>query len=139
MEYKDAGNKKIKNPEGYFARMVQNSKKDEYRANDNQAKHITPVGLIFIAEDKCNTTLDDMEREFSCESPEEWLMLIENERLLAALRSLKPKELNLIYLTFVKDFQQDEIADSMGITQGAVSQRWNRIKRILQNLISEMG
>lgn len=135
MEHKDAKNKKIKNPEGYFNRMVYNSRKKEFRSNDIQAKYVVPVGLIFRSLDDSHESLGDMENEFSCQSPEEWLMLIENERLLAALRSLRPKELNLVYLTFVKDFQQDEIADTLGITQGAVSQRWTRIKKILQNLI----
>ncbi|MEG1913432.1 MAG: hypothetical protein RR091_13205, partial [Cloacibacillus sp.] len=107
-------------PLAYYKRVVMNSLKNEYRQNDNAAKHITPVGedLFSITEILDFDLL--LELELSGHSPENWLLFIENQQLYKALRSLRKSEMLFVFLKFNKGYSQAELAAQFGLTQQAI-------------------
>ena len=116
-----------KKPLAYYKRVVFNSLKNEYRQNDNAAKHITPVGdELFSVTEVLDFDLL-LEIELSGTSPENWLLFIENQQLYKALRSLKESEMLLVFLKFHKGYSQAELAAQLGLSQQAVSKRQTAI------------
>lgn len=84
----------IKNPMAYFATMVRNSYKTEYRSNDNFYKHISSVGDEHDIQDKLGSEksvlendVDSIEKQLSESSVENWLVFMENEKLHKANRN----------------------------------------------------
>ena len=84
----------IKNPMAYFSAMVRNSRKTEYRSNDNFYKHISSVGDEDDIQDKLGGEksvqehgVDYIEKQLSESSVENWLLFMEKECPHKALSS----------------------------------------------------
>ncbi|WP_066456842.1 sigma-70 family RNA polymerase sigma factor [Anaerotruncus rubiinfantis] len=120
---------KIQNLNTYCRQCVRNSLKNEYRQNDNAAKHITPVGLRIAERATPVNPCDEFEELLSCKSPEDWLLFIECPDLHKALSSLQKKDLELLFLLFVFGYTQQELSHLMGISQAAINKRYSRIKK----------
>ena len=129
----------IKNPEAYFATIVRNSNKDEYRANDNFYKHISSVGDgtdISIRVELENHIYSDaytIESALSEESLENWMLLLESTTLHFALSELPAANLKLVYMLYVLRLNQDQCAEILGLKRAAVCRRHDRIIKILRN------
>lgn len=135
----------IKNPEAYYATVVRNMDKNDYRANDNFYKHVDSVGDEQDIRKKIRDSQSgpiphdfSMERQLCDASLQNWLMTLENDSLYNALIMLPPDNLKLIYLLYVRGLSQTECALSLGVKQGAVSRKHNRIKLFLQNHMSNV-
>jgi DNA-directed RNA polymerase specialized sigma24 family protein len=126
----------IKNPEGYFTRIVQNSYKDEYRSNDNFYNHISSVGDEHEVQLECakqeaakEPDADFVERELCDTSVENWLLLMENERLHTALCNLPTADVKFLLALANYRFNKTDFAKDRGISQQAVSKRFHRLRK----------
>ena len=133
---------KIKKPEAYFKRVVQNSYKDEFRANDNFFKHISSVGdeadiQLKHTEEKINLETDDnlIDSIISESSAENWLFFIENEKLFAALSILSREDIELLYILYVYGYSQREAASLYNVSHIAIGKKFRRIMRILRKFL----
>ena len=66
-----------------------------------------------------------------------WIDQIENPKVLEAIRHLTEEQLELLTLLVFEERDQGEIAEILGITQGAISQRFATIKKIFQRIFEE--
>lgn len=66
-----------------------------------------------------------------------WKDEIENPLFLKAIEELSEEQIELITLIVFEERDQGEIADILGITQGAISQRFATIKKIFQRIFEE--
>lgn len=64
-----------------------------------------------------------------------WVEEIDNPVLVKAIKSLSPDQLELLTLVVMDDYGQAEIADLMKVSQSAISQRFNTIKKILKTTL----
>lgn len=124
-------NKRIQpdNPVAYFKQAVRNSLKDEYRQNDNEAKHASPAGLAlehFFAIKSDSADFDDY---LTWKSARDWLMTIEDDNMSYALNKLAEDELEMVYLLFAIGCTQRELAIRLGISQPALAKRWKKIRK----------
>ena len=122
----------IKNPEAYFKTTVRNSYKDEFRANDNFFKHVSSVGDITDIPNEYNGNNGvysdcSIEIQLNESSLENWLLFMDSESLHNALKSLPSAQLTFLFELAAFDFDKTEYAKAKGITQQAVSDRFNRI------------
>lgn len=122
-----------KKPVAYFTRIVHNSLVNEYRQNANSSKHIVPVGdelaeIIKEAGDNENS----IETLIGSQTPQDWLMFIENPRLHEALLHLSPEQLRVLFLLNVKGYNQKELSQLMGITHQALSKRVKEIYKVIK-------
>ncbi len=122
-----AEKKEISNIAAYCGKMLANMKKNEYRANDNQAKHTTPTGIYFDGYTTKVSNETDMEYLISGQTAEDWLRFIENERLHYALISLKSEDLEFIFTFYLYGFTERQMAEHLGVNRNAVHKRKNRI------------
>lgn len=123
----DNSGSSIKNRAPYCKTVLRNSLKNEYHSNDNAAKHISPTGVWF---DGYTLSMEDataIENRISIQSPQDWLLFIGDERLHAALRQLKPKDLEFLFVMFKNGYTQRQMAAYLGIRQQVVQRRWKRI------------
>lgn len=124
-------NKKIQpdNPIAYFKQMVRNSLKDEYRQNDNEAKHTLPAGLML---DRHSAIVDNdiqFEDYLTQKGAKDWLMAIEDKKMHHALDRLSQDDLDVVYFLFVLGYTQRELAMLLGISQPALAKRWKKIRK----------
>ena len=125
----------IKNPEAYFATMVRNSYKDEYRANDNFYNHISSVGdesdiqlqSSELAPHECDT--DFIEQRLSEDSAENWLLFMEHTRLHTALSSLPMADVDFLLQLAGFCFNKAAFAKVNGVSQQSVSKRFHRLRK----------
>jgi RNA polymerase sigma-70 factor (ECF subfamily) len=69
--------------------------------------------------------------------PHEQVEREERARQLAeAIRSLKPKYRDVLYLYYYKELSRDEVARKLGLTPAKVSERVNYAQKLLRNLLS---
>jgi DNA-directed RNA polymerase specialized sigma24 family protein len=135
----------INNPEAYFGRMLRNSDKNEYRANDNFYNHISSVGDEYDIQQESavqdglqKPDANSIERQISEASAENWLLFMENERLHKALSTLPTADVEFLLELARFRFNQAIFAKSTRTTRQAVSKRFLRIrKKILE--IMETG
>ena len=132
----------IKKPGAYFSTMVKNSYKDEFRSNDNFYNHISSVGdesdvQVEISKSSAppEGDTDSIEQRLGEGNATNWLLFMENKRLHRALSKLPAYDLNLVYMLYVLRLNQAECADILGINQGSISKRHNRIKNILSKFL----
>ena len=84
----------IKNPNAYFCTVVKNLDKNDFRANDNFYNYIDSIGDEFDIRGKINQQTKRKPDAYSVEcllcdsNVENWLLLMENQRLHMALSSL---------------------------------------------------
>lgn len=121
--------KDIKNLAAYCNKVRSNMKKNEYRSNDNEAKYATPTGIWFDGYKTPVADVSDIEALIAAKSPEDWLQFIENVALHRALSSLKPKDLAFVHEMALYGYSQAQMSERLGISQQAVSRRWQRIQR----------
>ncbi len=121
----------------YYRKVVRNSIINEYRANDNQAKHITVDSGLLIKSVQACWMEDIVTCRMEQEGLESWLQSIENPKLLRALRLLKPKEAEFIYTITVNGFTTYEMADHLGISQSSTAERYKRIKEKIKKLMQK--
>ncbi len=124
-----------KKGEAYYRRVVRNSYINEYRANDNQAKHITVDSNLVERCARAYWIEDMVSRKLEQESVEGWLQTIGNQNLLCALRQLKPKERDFIYTITVNGFTTYEMAEHLGCSQSSAAERYKRIKEKIKKLM----
>jgi RNA polymerase sigma factor (sigma-70 family) len=117
-----------KKPASYYARTVHNSLVNEFRQNVNSSKHIAPVGdeLPDIDNGKGENE-NSLEALIGSQTPQDWLMFIDDPNLHNALSHLSQKQLELLFLINVKGYRQKEISDVYGITPQAIGGRLRSI------------
>lgn len=123
---------KIRNLNAYIRQCVHNSIVNEYRQNDNAAKHVSPAGLHIDQQAGLQDPNDEIELAISYKSPENWLLFIESPNLHRALSSLSKQDLELLFLLFVFGHTQQEVAKITGVSQAAINKRYCRIKKIMK-------
>lgn len=128
----NSGGSPIKNRAAYCKTVLRNSLKNEYRSNDNAAKHISPIGVWFDRYTLSMEDVTDIENRISIQSPQDWLLFIGDERLHAALCWLKPKDLEFLFVMFKNGYTQRQMAEYLGVHQNAVHARWKRIRKKLE-------
>ena len=135
----------IKKPNAYFSTMVRNSRKDDYRANDNFYKHISSVGSEADVQQHTvqNTTRVELDAYYIeqqlCETTaQNWLLFMEDKRLHKALCKLKPKDISFLFALSKYRYNCNEYAQISGFSKQAVSKRFRRLKKILK-LFLEKG
>lgn len=89
---------------------------------DNQAHNSTLIRRFRI----CADSID--EADFSGRYA--WVDTIENQRLAQLLHQLSDEDLELLTFLVLEEHTQRELAKKWGCTQAAVSQRFNKIKKI---------
>lgn len=118
----------IKSTTAYFRAVVRNSYKNEYRANDNQSKHIVVDSRLTEKEGQVYLLESVLDRHWEKSGVDAWLETIENQKLLKALRMLKPKELEFVYAISANRYSTYEMAEYLGRSQSSTAQRYLRIK-----------
>ena len=78
-------------------------------------------------------SLEDLQH---CETPSEWMELMQSEALLKAFCRLSKEHQSILFLRFYKQQTQREIANSMGISQQAVGKEEKKAIKILWELLS---
>ena len=133
----------IKNSNAYFRKIVRNSYKDEYRANDNYFKHISSVGNEADVQQKsselktapkCDT--DCVEGLLSEVSVENWLLFMENERLHKALSALSLSDLELLFILVARGCSHRETAQIYNVTHTSIGKRYRKIILFIRNFLN---
>ena len=88
--------------------------------------------MALAGEDQC-VSLEDLQH---CETPSEWMELMQSEALLKAFRRLSKEHQSILFLRFYKQQTQREIAHSMGISQQAVGKEEKKAIKKLWELLS---
>lgn len=65
--------------------------------------------------------------DISVENSEQLQILFEDKRLFDIISNLNSKNKELLYLLYVKEIEESEIANSWGVTQQAINKRKNSI------------
>jgi RNA polymerase sigma factor (sigma-70 family) len=123
---------KEKKPYRYFSKLIHNSNINEFRQNDNAEKYISPVGddlydIDSDIDDERGENEDLLELFIGNRTPLNWLMFIENPQLHRALSQLTADELELLFLAYVSDHNQKELASLYGLSQQGISYRFKKI------------
>lgn len=63
----------------------------------------------------------------------------ENERLFNLVSNLNDRNKQLLYLLYVKDLTEDQVADFLGITKQAVNKRKNNLLKKIRRLYHDGG
>ncbi len=121
----------------YYRKAVRNSTINEYRSNDNQAKHITVDSGLLIRSGQTYMINDMVTSRMEQEGFESWLQSIENPKLLQALRQLTPKEAEFTYTITVNGFTTYEMAAHLGRSQSSTAERYKRIKEKIKKLMQK--
>ncbi len=126
----------IKNPMAYFKVVGRNSYHDEQRSNSKFNDHISSVGdetdiqRVFAAQERKFGHNDNSIEPRLCDaSVENWLLLMEDERLLTALHSLPRADVEFLLELANLRFEQKDLARLRGVSKQAISQRKKRIFR----------
>lgn len=120
------GNKK---PYAYYVQVVHNSRVNEYRQNFNSSHHIIPVGIELPELYSEKIGEESIEEHISKQTPQDWLLFIENVNLHDALVHLSPDDLELLFRINFQRYSQKELSAVMGVTHQALSKRIKKIYR----------
>ena len=71
-----------------------------------------------------------------CETPSEWMELMQSESLFKAFRRLSEEHQSILFLRFYKQQTQKEIADCLGVSQQAVGKEEKKAIKILWEFLS---
>ena len=137
----------IRDPERYFnsfvateVRRSTEATQDYYEMFDSLDQiiedefegHRGQYTQALAVEDPCET-LENLQR---CETPSEWMDLMQSEALLKAFRRLSEEHQSILFLRFYKLQTQKEIANSMGLSQQAVGKEEKNAKKKLWVFLS---
>ena len=64
-----------------------------------------------------------------------WIEEIDNTKLAETIKTLSPEQIELLTLVVIDGYGQTEIAEIMGVSQSAISQRSSTIKKILKTAL----
>ena len=64
-----------------------------------------------------------------------WIEEIDNPKLAETIKTLSPEQIELLTLVVIDGYGQTEIAEIMGVSQSAISQRSSTIKKILKTAL----
>ena len=124
----------IKKPEAYFGKMVKNSDRNEFRANDNYFKYISSVGnevdlqLEASKGKHAQEHITDFIEQQLCEADiDNWLLFMENEQLHKALTELSRPELRLLYVLIVHGLTHREAANLYSVSHTTVGKKYRQI------------
>jgi hypothetical protein len=124
----------ILNPSAYFKAVLRNSYNDEQRADGIFHDHTYSVGdesdiqRVWASQERNSGHNEDaIDLQLCDDNTENWLLLMEDERLCAALRGLSMDDVGFLLELSILRFDQITFAASHGVTKQAVSQRKKRI------------
>ncbi|MBQ6144046.1 MAG: sigma-70 family RNA polymerase sigma factor [Clostridia bacterium] len=125
-------NKNIKNELDYFYAVVKNMDLNDRIKQSKINKHEIP-----LEENIYDHFLDlnNMDKQLSKTNLLNWIEFIENQRLYRAIKSLEIEDQILISHVMNECKTWQELAETYGITQANVKNRFNKIIRILKVLL----
>lgn len=121
----------IKNEIAYFHKVIKNMDLKESIKSSKINEHEIPIEEVIY--DAFSNEFD-VDKQLFQTSLLGWIELIENESLHKALKSLKIED--QIFISYIVKTQQ-ELASKYGINQSSVKNRFDKILRILKNLMSK--
>lgn len=124
----------IKNEIAYFHKVIKNMDLKDSVKKSKINEHEIPVEEIMY-----DTFLSvfDVDKQLFQTSLLGWIELIENESLHKALKSLSIEDQIFISYIVKECKTQQELASKYGINQSSVKNRFDKILRILKNLMSK--
>ena len=124
----------IKNEIAYFHKVIKNMDlKDNIKISKINECEI-PIEEVMY--DEFSST-SDVDKQLFQTSLLGWIELIENKSLHKALKSLKIEDQIFISYIVKECKTQQELASKYGINQSSVKNRFDKILRILKNLMSK--
>ncbi|MBR4632812.1 MAG: sigma-70 family RNA polymerase sigma factor [Elusimicrobia bacterium] len=124
----------IKNELAYFYKVIKNMDSYDDTKKSKIQKHEIPIEEV-IYDEFSNTS--DVDKQLFQTSLLGWIELIENESLHKALKSLSIEDQIFISYIVKECKTQQELASKYGINQSSVKNRFDKILRILKNLMSK--
>ena len=124
----------IKNELDYFYKVIKNMDSYDDTKKSKIQKHEIPIEEV-IYDEFSNTS--DVDKQLFQTSLLGWIELIENESLHKALKSLSIEDQIFISYIVKECKTQQELASKYGINQSSVKNRFDKILRILKNLMSK--
>ena len=124
----------IKNELAYFYKVIKNMDSYDDTKKSKIQKHEIPIEEV-IYDEFSNTS--DVDKQLFQTSLLGWIELIENESLHKALKSLSIEDQIFISYIVKECKTQQELASKYGIDQSSVKNRFDKILRILKNLMSK--
>jgi len=118
--------------------VIEKIKKGEFRGESSVGTFIytiTSRRIIDYIRQK-SKVLKHVPEPASYPAPEEQIENKERaEMIAAAIKKLKPKYREVLYLYYYKDFSREEVAQKLGISPRRVSERVNYSQKLLKKLI----
>ena len=124
----------IKNELAYFYKVIKNMDSYDDTKKSKIQKHEIPIEEV-IYDEFSNTS--DVDKQLFQTSLLGWIELIENESLHKALKSLSIEDQIFISYIVKECKTQQEHASKYGINQSSVKNRFDKILRVLKNLMSK--
>ena len=124
----------IKNEIAYFYKVIKNMDSKDNIKNSKIREHEFSLQEIVY-----DNFLDDfdVDKQLFEKNLLGWIELVENENLHKALKSLSIED-QIIISYIVKECKtQQELASKYGINQSSVKNRFDKILRVLKNLMSK--
>ena len=124
----------IKNKIAYFHKVIKNMDLKDSIKKSKIDEHEIPVEEIIY-----DTFLNefDVDKQLFEKNLLGWIELIENENLHKAVKSLSIEDQIFISYIVKECKTQQEIASKYGVNQSSVKNRFDKILRILKNLMSK--
>ncbi len=124
----------IKNEIAYFHKVIKNMDLKESIKSSKINEHEIPIEEVIY--DAFSNEFD-VDKQLFEKNLLGWIELIENESLHKALKSLKIEDQIFISYIVKECKTQQELASKYGINQSSVKNRFDKILRILKNLMSK--
>ena len=124
----------IKNEIAYFHKVIKNMDlKDRVKKSKINEHEISIEEIIY------DTFLNefDVDKRLFEKNLLEWIELMENENLHKAVKSLSIEDQIFISYIVKECKTQQELASKYGINQSSVKNRFDKILRVLKNLMSK--
>ena len=124
----------IKNEIAYFHKVIKNMDLKDSIKKSKIDEHEIPVEEIIY-----DTFLNefDVDKQLFEKNLLGWIELIENENLHKAVKSLSIEDQIFISYIVKECKTQQELASKYGINQSSVKNRFDKILRVLKNLMSK--
>jgi RNA polymerase sigma-70 factor (ECF subfamily) len=118
--------------------VIEKIKKEEFRGDSSVGTFIytiTSRRIIDYIRQK-SKILKHVPEPASYPDPQEQIENKERAEMIAeAIKKLKPKYREVLYLYYYKEFSREEVAQKLGISPRRVSERVNYSQKLLKNLI----
>ena len=124
----------IKNELAYFYKVIKNMDLYDDTKKSKIQKYEIPIEEVMYDE---SSNTSDVDKQLFQTSLLGWIELIENESLHKALKSLKIEDQIFISYIVKECKTQQELASKYGINQSSVKNRFDKILRVLKNLMSK--